>query len=189
VSNYLERSQQALEGFPRRWLTDRGLTTSTISKYLLGWDDQRKAIVIPYLNALGDVRKLRYRNFEGSPKYIWGSDGEKGAHLFHVKATRKPKLWMTEGEFDAMILAQMGFPSVAVPGSKLFKAEWKYLFAYCEQLTVVFDPDESGTEGAQRVSGILGPMVNQFKMVKLPTGQDVSDLYKNDRALLEGLVK
>jgi len=198
VSNYLAKCQASLdEGFgkPLEYLLGRGLTKTTIQKYLLGYDASRDAIVIPYLNALLDVRKLRYRNLSSDPKYIWGSDGEKGAHLFRVAATRKPRLWMTEGEFDAMLLSQMGFPAVAVPGAKMFKAEWKYLFAYCEQLTVVFDNDvkadgsNPGLEGAQRVGGILGPMVSQFRMVRLPAGQDVSDLYKSDRAMLEGLVK
>lgn len=174
--------------FPYRWLSQRGLSDATIRKYLLGWDGGRKAIVIPYLNALGEVRRLRYRNFEGDTKYIWGQ-GEKGAHIFHVRATRKPRLWMTEGEFDAMILAQMGFPAVSVPGAKLFKSEWKYLFAYCKQLTCVFDSDEAGLEGAQRVAGILGPMVGDFRNVRLPPGLDVTDLYLQDKTKLEELVK
>lgn len=180
---------EALEGHSREWLHKRGLWDSTIKKYMLGWDEERKSIVIPYLNSLGKIRKLRYRQFDREPKYLWGSEGEKGAHLFHVKATRKPRLWLTEGEFDAMCLSQMGFPSVAVPGSQLFKAEWKYLFAYCDQLTVVFDPDEAGIAGAQRISGILGPVVSQFRMVKLPEGRDVSDLYVEDKGKLLSLVK
>lgn len=190
MSSYCERAQEALwhKEFPFEWLLARGLSESTIEKYLLGWDEKRRAIVIPYLNALGDVRRIRYRNFEGDTKYIWG-EGEKGAHLFHVKATRKPELWMTEGEFDAMLLAQIGLPSVAVPGSKLFKPEWKYLFAYCKKLTVVFDPDEAGVEGAQRIAAILGPIVGDFRMVKLPLGMDVTDLYLADRPKLELLVK
>jgi DNA primase len=194
-SNYLTSCVEALDGRPREYLEERGLHPTTIKKYKLGYDRQRDAIVIPYLNALLEVRRFRYRNLSGSPKYIWESGGERGVHLFRVAATRKPRLWMTEGEFDAMLLSQMGFPAVAVPGAKLFKNEWRYLFAYTEQLTVVFDndvkPDGSnpGFEGAKRVSGILGPMVNQFRMVKLPPGQDVSDLYKSDRAMLEQLVR
>lgn len=180
---------EALEGHSREWLHKRGLWDSTIRKYMLGWDEERKSIVIPYLNSLGKIRKLRYRQFDREPKYIWGSEGEKGAHLFHVKATRKPKVWLTEGEFDAMCLAQLGFPSVAVPGASLFKPEWKYLFAYCEQLTVVFDPDESGFRGSQRINGILGPVVDKIRMVKLPEGKDVSDLYVEDKAVLLSLVK
>lgn len=189
VSSYLTSCQAELVGFPRQYLHDRGLMETTIKKYLLGWDNERQALVIPYLNALGETRKLRYRNMHGDPKYIWGSDGEKGAHLFHVKATRKPQLWFTEGEFDAMLLAQMGYPSVAVPGAKLFKPEWKYLFAYCEQLTVVFDADETGMQGAQRLSGILGEVVTKFRMARLPQGMDVTDLYLKDQAALEQLIK
>ena len=184
VSSYCD----ALVGWPRDWLHDRGLTDETIRKYLLGYSLQRNAIVIPYLNALLDVRRLRYRNFEGEPKYIWDSEGERGVHLFNVRATRKPKIWITEGEFDAMLLGQLGFPSCAVPGAKLFKYEWRFLFSYCDQLTVVFDHDEAGIEGAQRVSGILGPVVGQFRNVRLPEGMDVTDMYLHDRDKLVELV-
>ncbi len=173
----------------RDYLNERGIWDSSIRKYQLSWDDKRHSIVIPYLNALGEVRKLRYRQFDREPKYIWGTEGEKGAHLFHVKATRKPKVWLTEGEFDAICLAQLGFPSVAVPGAKLFKNEWRYLFSYCEKLTVVFDPDTSGIEGAQRIAGILGPVVGDFRMVKLPQGKDVSELYVSDKKALLELVR
>ena len=179
----------ALRGSPLFWLHDRGLTDATIKRYYLGWDARRKAIVIPYLNALGEVRRLRYRNFDSEPKYIWDKAGEPGVHLFHVRATRKEKLWLTEGEFDAMILSQMGFPAISIPGAKLFKNEWRYLFAYCRQLTVVFDGDQAGLEGTQRVAGILGPIVDNFRSVRLPQDMDVSDLYKQDRSKLEELVK
>lgn len=184
----VSRECEALEGFPRQWLLSRGITEASISKYRLGYDQQRDAIVIPYMNATEEIRRLRYRNLNSDVKYIWG-DGERGVHLFHVRATRKPEVWLTEGEFDSICLAQMGYTSVAVPGAKLFKPEWKYLFAYTHKLTVVFDPDEAGVEGAQRLSGILGPVVDSFRMVKLPPGMDVNDLYLKDRRALEELIK
>ena len=172
--------------FARNWLSNRGLKDRTIRDYLLGYDPERKAITIPYLNALGQVRAVRWRNMHGDIKYMQPKGS--GSHLFHVKTSRKPKVWICEGEFDAMILDQSGFPSVGVPGAVSFKDEWAYLFAYCDQVTVVFDADERGREGAQKLTRLLGPLVSRLRMVRLPEGKDVTDLYLEDKAKLYELV-
>ena len=171
----------------RNWLSARGLKPHIVRDYLLGYDPERRAVVIPYLNALSEVRSIRWRNLrpEG-PKYLQPK-GES-LHLFHVKAVKKPKVWVCEGEFDSMILDQMGFPSVGVPGVNSFKPEWCYLFAYCDQVTVVFDADEPGQEGAGRLTKMLSPYVTKLRMVRLPQGKDVTDLYISDKKSLYELV-
>lgn len=189
---YTELSQEILwsapqSWFARNWLSARKLSDTTLHRYLIGYDIDRHAIVIPYLNALGEVRSIRWRNLnQGGPKYLQPK-GET-LHLFRVNATRKPKVWITEGEFDCMVLDQAGFPAVGVPGVNGFKPEWAYLFAYCDQVTVVFDGDEPGREGARRITTLLGPFVDKLRMVKLPQDKDVNDLYSEDRAALVDLV-
>lgn len=174
--------EAAAAWYARKWLAARGLLDRTVRAYMLGFDAHRNAITIPYLNALGEVRSFRWRNLQREPKYLQPKG--VGLHLFHVKASRKPMVWLTEGEFDAMILDQCGFPSVGIPGANSFKPEWAYLFAYCDQVTVVFDPDEAGQEAAAKVTRILGPYVTKLRMVRLPQGKDVTDLYLEDKAEL-----
>lgn len=191
--DYVERCVRALADAPpawfaRNWLHARGLTNRTVEDYLLGYDQDRNAIVIPYLNALGEVRGYRWRNLsQGSVKYMQPK-GE-GLHLFHVKASRKPRVWLCEGEFDSMILDQLGFPSVGVPGVNAFKDEWAYLFAYCDQVNIVFDSDEAGKEGAARVGRVISNFVTKVQKVGLPHGKDVTDLYLADRQGLVDLIK
>jgi len=172
--------------FARKWLGDRGLKDATVRDYRLGYDAQRNAVVIPYLNALGEVRSYRWRMLNGDIKYMQPK-GET-VHLFHVKATKKNKVWLCEGEFDAMVLDQAGYPSIGVPGAMSFKDEWAYLFAYCEQVTVVFDGDERGREGAGRLSRVLSPLVTRLRLAKLPEGMDVTDLYLRDQKQLYELI-
>jgi DNA primase len=183
-----QKALQESEGWwARGWLEKRGLTPRTIGLYRLGYDPVKKAVVIPYFNALEEVRSFRYRMLEGNIKYMTPK-GEH-VHLFHVRASRKPQVWLCEGEFDAMILAQMGLPSVGIAGVNSFKSEWKYLFAYCERLTLVMDGDEAGREASARLAGILGTTVDHLRIVRLPVGKDVTDLYLENRQQLEGLVR
>lgn len=188
---YVTACQDALADpggwWARGWLEKRGLSSRTVSLYRLGYDGDRKAIVIPYMNAREEVRSVRYRLLEGNLKYM--SQKGEGVHLFHVRATRKPKVWLCEGEFDTMILAQLGYPSVGISGVSSFKTPWKYLFSYTEQLTLVMDGDEAGREASGRLAGILGSTVDRLRIVRLPMGKDVTDLYLEDRSALEELVR
>jgi DNA primase len=110
-------------------------------------------------------------------------------HLYNVVHTTKPKVWLCEGEFDSLILTQMGFPAVGIPGASGFKPDWKYLFCNCEQVSLVFDSDEAGEKGAQRIASILGEVVlGDLRLIRLPEGLDVNDCYLRDPEELRELV-
>lgn len=190
--SYASRSELALwedsaSWWTLEWLRKRGLKDHFIKLYRLGYDNERKAVVIPYLNALGDVRGVRWRLMDGNIKYM--TPKGDGLHLFHVKASRKPNVWLCEGEFDAMVLDQLGLPTVAVPGVMSFKPEWRYLFAYAEHITIVMDGDEAGQKGAARLASLLGPLDAKVAIAKLPFGMDATDLYLKDPKQLLSTVR
>lgn len=171
----------------REWLQDRGLKPETIARARLGWDPNRRAVVIPYLNPTGTVRIYRYRYFQGDIKY----QTPKGfnQHLYNVVSTKEPRVWICEGEMDALTLCQLGLDAVGVPGVASFKPEWRYLFAYADEVSIVFDGDEPGKEGASKIARILSPLVPRLRLIRMPDGKDVNDLYKEDLAKLEELVR
>lgn len=191
LSQYVQLSAESLQKDPSSWwareyLLRRGLTERTIRLYGLGYDQAKKSIVIPYLNATEEVVGYRYRLLEGDVKYLTPR-GDR-ARLFHVRATRKPRVWVAEGEFDAMVLSQLGLTSVGVPGVKSFKDPWKYLFAYCEMVSLVFDGDEYGAQAASHIARLLTPFVPSVRLIHLPPGLDVNAMYLRDRKELERLV-
>ena len=189
IDGCVEQLNSSQAWFARNWLAARKLTETTLKKFRIGYDMDRQSIVIPYMNALGDIRTFRWRSIERNhegPKYLQPKGD--GLHLFRVSASRKPRVWLTEGEFDCMVLEQEGFDAVGVPGASGFKEEWAYLFAYCDMVTVVFDGDEPGVEGAQRISRVLSPFVDKLRLVKMPVGKDVNDLYIEDAKGLIDLV-
>jgi DNA primase len=105
-----------------------------------------------------------------------------------VANTVKSRVWVCEGEFDSLILTQMGFPAVGIPGSQSFHPAWKYLFANCEEVSLVFDSDEAGRKGADRLGSILGDVVANLRRINLPPGMDVTDMHQADAEELKRLV-
>lgn len=174
-----------------RWLTSRGLTISSIRRAQLGYVAEgryKDAIAIPYPNPDGSIRTIRFRYLNPRrQKY----DNFKGhnIHLYNVANSAKSKVWLCEGEFDSLILTQMGFPAVGLPGASGFKPDWKYLFANCEEVSLVFDGDEAGQKGANRLASILGEVVTgDLRTIRLPEGLDVTDAYLRDADELKELV-
>lgn len=173
------------------WLRKRGLSDSTIKGAYLGYTPG--AITIPYLNPpqrVDDsvtVRQIRRRNLFGHPKYETAK-GDR-PHIYNVEAlSHHSQVWVCEGEFDALILQQMGKWAVGIPGAQLFRPEWKYLFVDCEHVSLVFDADEAGRGGGERIASMLGPVVTKMSIIRLPQGKDVTDMYLEDKMELHRLI-
>ena len=174
------------------WLEKRGLNRATIKQAMLGFVREGRyanAIAIPYLNPDGSVRTIRFRYL--SPRFN-KYDNFKGhnIHLYNVANTALPHVWICEGEFDSLVLTQMGFPAVGIPGASGFKPDWKFLFSNAEQVSLVFDGDEAGSKGANRIASILGEVVTgDLRVVRLPEGFDVTDCYLRNPEELRELVQ
>lgn len=168
------------------YLLGRGLTKRTIRSARLGYVDTsgprafRHRIAIPYLGAGGHslVKTIRYRGLDlvgDAPKYL-SPKGLK-THLYNVEATSAKDVWLCEGEFDSLILGQMGLPSVGIAGASSFKPAWKYLFSSAQSVTLVMDADEAGRKAANRIASILGDITPIVRLASLPDGSDVTDLF------------
>lgn len=154
----------------------------------------RESISIPYLvdrpTDSGEVSRavsLRFRYLMPTRNKYDALKGTK-AHLFNVQASDSKDVWLCEGEFDAIILNQLGFPTVGVPGASSFNTSWKFLFAGADSVTLVFDGDDAGEKGANRLASILGEVVPTVRRALLPPGLDVTDLYLQDEGALKKLV-
>jgi 5S rRNA maturation endonuclease (ribonuclease M5) len=192
----LEEREALLEEFqsqvwdpePAAFLVSRGLVHSTVDRFGLGYTgswgdfgalgDYRRALVLPYEDGLGRLRKLRFRPLRpgwSGAKYL--DLKGVGPHLFAVRAADNPTVYIAEGELDAMSVWQVGFRAVGVPGAGMFKEEWKYLFRppHVERVVLVLDPDNSGKRAAIRIYASLKEVVEEVLTVNLPRGLDVND--------------
>jgi len=180
-----------------QFLLDRGLSEEYVRKYRFGWVDTgyfRNSISIPILDGQLNFKTVRFRRLEGTPKY--DQIKHERAHLFNVSSVRHHIVHITEGEFDATILEQIGRPAVGVPGINNFVEHWRWLFVG-NDVRLVFDADEPGSEAWKQVRRAVGqigrwlePVVDYFQVVELPEGSgDITDIYlRGGREALEGIL-
>lgn len=172
------RAQDALLG--------RGVTEDAASIHRLGvvgadcLPEHRRFIgwlTIPYIVAGGDVVQVRFRCLQdhdhiGHGKYMT-IEGDP-ARVFNTRVIPRAdfEIHVTEGEFDSIILNQLGYPAVAIPGASGFQSHHRRMLAGFERVYVWGDPDEAGAAFAARVTRAM----NQAVSVRLDDG-DINETF------------
>src|SRR5690606_17906317 len=113
----------------------------------------------------------------GKQKYL-NSDGmSKGNYLFgldHLPFDAR-EIVLVEGPLDAMWLYQHGYPGVAILGSSLSQAQVEIIKRRFWRVTIAFDGDRAGREGARKAARMLRGSVDVF-VVRMPDGMDVQNM-------------
>jgi DNA primase len=159
------------------YLSHRGITPEWADYFELrienGW------IMIPYRSATGLTVSYRFRRIgEGQPKYI-SKKGSK-AHLFNVVDSCRPHVYITEGEFDCIILKQLGLDAVGVAGVLNFMEPWVWLFQGVD-VTIAYDGDEAGKKEGLSLARRLMRHAENVNILKVPDGHDITSLYLDGR--------
>lgn len=150
---------------------ERAFTLETIKKFKLGFHDG--TITIPHFRE-GVCLNIKSRKLQpnGGNKYF-REDG-CASILFNVDGV-KGKGWvlLTEGEFDAIALDQLGFPAVAATGGvDFFPDEWIDPLEEFSQVFISFDMDEAGRKGAEKVADKLGQYRSMNVLLPLKDAND-----------------
>lgn len=171
------------------YLEGRGITEDTAVWARLGvvdepihGDDESpySRLSIPFITRSGVV-DLRYRCIRGHacgevgcPKYL----GRPGSFLriFGVEAlvSAGDTIAVTEGELDTLILRQLGYPSVGLPGAESWKRHWHRLFEDFSRIIVFGDGDAAGRRFIKRM---LDEFPQSTEGAQLPDGEDVNSIY------------
>jgi hypothetical protein len=125
-----------------------GLTDPIIERFRLGWDQVKQRYVIPYLEG----RRPRFFRFyqpdTGQPDYDarWKYTWEEGAQatLFNAQdaiGDKAGRVFLCEGELKAMLLVQLGYAAVAVPGAGQWKDEFQAAFTHARHIFICYDND------------------------------------------------
>ena len=128
----------------------QGMTLQTIDDYLLGYcprcptdNKGRPSYTIPVM-AYGKLWNIRHRliGADNSDKYRPHLAGLP-AMLFNAdNLTRETDaMLIVEGEKKSIVVAQAGFPNVALMGKSGFQPEWARKFARFNTVVVALDPD------------------------------------------------
>ena len=170
-----------------RYLLDRGISQETamaarlgvVTDPLPGHERMRGFLSIPYLDRHGAPLSVRFRcleqhdhreHFHG--KYM--SLPEEPPRLYNIGAifAAEETIAVTEGEFDALILNQIGIPAVGAPGAKMWRPHHRRMLAGFGKVWVFGDPDEAGAEFSHTVTR----SIRQAHAIRLRLG-DVTDTY------------
>lgn len=159
----------------REYWHSRHLTDNTIDRFMLGWDEKRYTIphlyrLVPFgckrrQSEINDGIDAKYTSVTGSRSGIFNAD-----ILLSVDG-----VVICEGEIDAMLLDQCGFPAISsTAGAGTWKEEWTNLFSGVRQIWIMYDNDEAGLEGARKVQASL----RRAKIVQYPAGvKDAGELF------------
>lgn len=135
------------------------------------YDAFEDAITIPYL-AHGIAQQVRARAADPAvEKGKYKTPAGAPVKLFNVdNAWSAEDIIICEGEFDAMILEQLGFNAVGVPGTTTWKAAFNGYIKTAKRVWVMYDPDEDGQKNSVKVVDLIG---GRAKNVLLPVPENV----------------
>lgn len=169
-----------------RYLLNRGLTQETVRMRRLGivadpmpgHEAARGYISIPYM-LKGRVLGIRFRRLNAGdkgPKYLQPSGSRVGVYNVDAIHEWSNTLHVTEGEFDCMILNQVGFPAIGFPGANSFTKHHGRMLAGFNRLWIWGDPD---TAGAEFVQTLTNRLPRSARGVRLQVG-DVTETFLAD---------
>lgn len=175
------------------YLDGRGITEDTAVWARLGVVDEGihgdseaafQRLSIPYITRSGvvDLRFRCIRDHEcgevGCSKYL----GRPGATLrvYGVDdlVSAGDTIAVTEGELDRLILRQLGYPAVGLPGAESWKRHWHRLLEDFSRVVVFGDGDAAGVRFIRK---LMDQFPQSVEGIQLPDLEDVNSMY-----LLEG---
>jgi DNA primase len=182
------QQQMTVDGV--RYLTERGISRETAAQFRLGMiggdlvrpgdEYQAGSIVIPYLDRNGGALTYRTRCIQDHDHRAlrhgkYKSRKADPPRLFNVAGVHKASdvLEVTEGEFDAMILTQLGLHAIAVPGAEHWQPHHSRVVAGFNRVRMWADADEAGMDLLRKITRT----VRNAQGIYLPPKQDVSSLY------------
>jgi P4 family phage/plasmid primase-like protien len=151
----------------------RGIPAPILQQHRLAIDDG--VWLIPVQAPTGrthDVRRWspgdgRIRSTTGCKTQLFGGD------RLANKNRRTGRIWIAEGEWDAMALESVfselnkNDTVVGVPGAGVFKKQWIDLFRN-RDVVICYDNDDAGREGSQKVARMLHGAASSVKAVEWP---------------------
>jgi DNA primase len=166
------------------YLYSRGFNDDTIAKFELGYDASRNSITIPVRDEHARLVYIKYRPLNADKrKYINGKNIKKGDYLYGLYLAKYYReVYITEGEFDAISMWQMGYPAVALGGCTITKKQID-LLSYFRRVILFMDNDKPGREAADKIKNTL--MSHGYDVsIYQPNGyKDANEMLQNHATL------
>lgn len=179
----------------RKYLASRGFSEQIIRDARLGYlpgdpTQWRKlsglnipcGIIIPWF-ADGELWALKVRRAAGKPKYQQVAGGRISGAIYGIDGAQPGQaLLIVEGEFNALAANDIAgdiLTAVSIGGaSSRINRRWFSTLAGCSPLLTVFDDDEAGNAGADRLD------LGRARRVHVPGAKDINELLIQDAVAL-----
>lgn len=106
---------------------------------------------------LGDAyspAKSKYKTCSGTGTRLYNTDAVWGA----------TEIFVTEGEFDALVMEQNGYPAIGVPGAEAWQEAWDDYLTTLKRVWLVYDRDAAGEKGANKLADRIGTKVRRVHL-------------------------
>lgn len=171
------------------YLSGRGITADSISRFLLGWDMDSGRIVLPAHDERHILRFLIKRAIKPNdwPKYLYSEDSEKtsilyGACNFDLKQIESDGLVLVEGSLDAISMHQDGFRNTGGTLGTYLSRKQAQLISKMRPPCVylMFDKDAAGYNAIRHAEKML--ISERLKVCLYPSGRsDPAELTKDEK--------
>ncbi len=139
----------------------------------------RTSTIIKRSNQYGDWEKVSILHSKSSTSWQSLRTNNKQPYSGNVYCVQVPSGMLlvrqngcisVSGNCDALVLEQLGYAAVGVPGATSWQDSWNGYFSEARKVFICFDPDTAGEAGAERVARAIGP---KARIVRMPeTGPD-----------------
>jgi len=137
-------------------------------------------VTIPYFDQNNCVQ-IRGRIL-GATKNKYKTPPSQRPYLYNIDTMIDTnEVILCEGEFDAMLLCELGYNAIGVPGVRTFKENWVKFFSEMKRVYICFDTDEPGVDAAAKLASLLGSKAKIINLPKPASGVDVdvSEYFKS----------
>lgn len=159
MSNNLSESERAKEYFKYRKINSQSIT-----KFNLGYSEKQDMVTVPVHSpegmAIGFVaRSIEGKDFKNTPGL------PKSKVLFNLhRVKNSDKVYIVESSFDAIRLDQVGLPAVATLGANISNTQVELLKKYFNNIIVIADNDEAGSNMKTRLIERLGSRISVIQL-------------------------
>jgi len=174
-------------------LYDKRIDDNGIDKYIPATVFNNHNIILPYKNNYGDIIAIVGRTLLSSEEQAINkiskyknTSFQKGLHLFGLNKAKysiveKNHVIIVEGQFDCISCHIKGFKNVVAVGSaNLSKYQFYLLKRYTNNIYVLFDNDNAGNIGAEKVISRFGRNANIRKIVLPDNYKDVDEFLNGE---------
>lgn len=188
---------------------EMGLSFASIKKFSLGFDTQSHRITIPVYDRFSNCVNIRFYRLpsertKADKVKIYNLNGYGRLDLYPiaslVEASPDDPIYFMAGEKDTLLALDRGLRAItSTAGEGSWDPEWNHLFND-RTVYLVFDADEGGRSGIERIRKFLAGTTARTHELQLPfksrrpdrkdftdwilrEGHSVSELAKNQRSL------